>query len=308
MPVVTPSRASIETVKAVPSGVSLRSAIWRRPSSSQRSSVRQRQIRPRAVRGHEVDRLGRRELGRDRQVALVLAVGARRRRRRTCPGGCPRSPPRSVAKARRLGRSCPSRGEIVTLGGGEPLDVLREHVDLEVDLVAGAERAERRLARACAGRARPRSRRRRARRSSARRRRPRSSPSRRSSGAARRARRPQARAVALRLEPRDAADAVDVALDVVAAERLAGPERRLEVDLGAGLERAERRARERLRDGVERERLAVDRWSTVRQPPSTETESPSAACAVVVGARSAGARRRRSDRRRRRGRARGRSR
>ena len=30
---------------------------------------------PAAVRGHEVDRLGRRELGRDRQVALVLAVG-----------------------------------------------------------------------------------------------------------------------------------------------------------------------------------------------------------------------------------------
>ena len=47
MPVVTPSRASTETVKAVPSGASLCSVIWRRPSSSQRSSVRQRQIRPR---------------------------------------------------------------------------------------------------------------------------------------------------------------------------------------------------------------------------------------------------------------------
>ena len=31
MPVETPSRASIETVNAVPSGVSLRSVIWRRP-------------------------------------------------------------------------------------------------------------------------------------------------------------------------------------------------------------------------------------------------------------------------------------
>ena len=30
---------------------------------------------PARVHGHEVDRLGRRELGRDRQVALVLAVG-----------------------------------------------------------------------------------------------------------------------------------------------------------------------------------------------------------------------------------------
>ena len=34
-------------VKAVPNGVSLWSVIWRRPSSSQRSSVRQRQMSPR---------------------------------------------------------------------------------------------------------------------------------------------------------------------------------------------------------------------------------------------------------------------
>ena len=48
MPVVTPSRASIVFMKAVPSGVSLCSVIGRRPSSSQRSSVRHRQMRPRA--------------------------------------------------------------------------------------------------------------------------------------------------------------------------------------------------------------------------------------------------------------------
>ncbi len=42
-----PSRASIETVKAVPYGVSLWSVIIRSPSSSQRSPVRQRQMRPR---------------------------------------------------------------------------------------------------------------------------------------------------------------------------------------------------------------------------------------------------------------------
>ena len=48
MPVVTPSRASTLTVKAVPSGASLCSVIGRRPSWSARSSVRQRQIRPRA--------------------------------------------------------------------------------------------------------------------------------------------------------------------------------------------------------------------------------------------------------------------
>ena len=48
MPVVTPSRASTVTVNAVPNGVSFWSVIWRSPSSSQRSSVRQRQTRPRA--------------------------------------------------------------------------------------------------------------------------------------------------------------------------------------------------------------------------------------------------------------------
>jgi hypothetical protein len=37
MPVVTPSRASIETVNAVPSGASFRSVIGRSASSSARS-------------------------------------------------------------------------------------------------------------------------------------------------------------------------------------------------------------------------------------------------------------------------------
>ena len=74
MPVVTPSRASIETVNAVPSGASFRSVIGRSASSSARSSVRHRQIEPTGVRRHEIDRIGRRELRRDRQVALVLAI------------------------------------------------------------------------------------------------------------------------------------------------------------------------------------------------------------------------------------------
>ena len=47
MPVETPSRASIETVNAVPNCASFWSVIWRSPSSSQRSGVRQRQISPR---------------------------------------------------------------------------------------------------------------------------------------------------------------------------------------------------------------------------------------------------------------------
>ena len=50
MPVETPRLASIETVKAVPNWVRLRSVIIGRPSSSQRSAVSARQISPRAWR------------------------------------------------------------------------------------------------------------------------------------------------------------------------------------------------------------------------------------------------------------------
>ncbi len=48
IPVVTPSRASTETVKAVPRRASFRGVIGGRPSCSQRSPVRQRQTSPRA--------------------------------------------------------------------------------------------------------------------------------------------------------------------------------------------------------------------------------------------------------------------
>ena len=48
MPVETPSRASIETVNAVSYRVRFWSVIIVRPSSSQRSGVSDRQIRPRA--------------------------------------------------------------------------------------------------------------------------------------------------------------------------------------------------------------------------------------------------------------------
>ena len=74
MPVVTPSRASIETVKAVSNADSFLAAIRSSPSSSQRSPVSARQIRPAGVHRHEVDRVGRGELGREGEVALVLAV------------------------------------------------------------------------------------------------------------------------------------------------------------------------------------------------------------------------------------------
>jgi hypothetical protein len=73
MPVVTPSRASIETVKAVSWRVPL---VW--PSARAElldPLLGQRQAdQAAAVLGHEVDRVGRRHLRGDDEVALILAV------------------------------------------------------------------------------------------------------------------------------------------------------------------------------------------------------------------------------------------
>ncbi len=74
IPVVTPSRASTETVKAVPNVASFRSVICRRSSSAQRSAREGEADQSAAVHRHEVDRVGRRELGGDREIALVLAI------------------------------------------------------------------------------------------------------------------------------------------------------------------------------------------------------------------------------------------
>ena len=76
MPEPTPSRASIGVANAVPNRVWLpvSSVMSERPSSRMRSSVSASETSPRAVRGHEVDRLGRRALGRDEEIAFVLAV------------------------------------------------------------------------------------------------------------------------------------------------------------------------------------------------------------------------------------------
>jgi hypothetical protein len=74
MPVVTPSAASIETVKAVPCWALLSRTISGRSSWRQRASVSVRQIRPRPILGHEVDRLGRAMFGGDDEIAFVLAV------------------------------------------------------------------------------------------------------------------------------------------------------------------------------------------------------------------------------------------
>jgi hypothetical protein len=74
MPVVTPSAASIETVKAVPILVPLRATMGGSCRRSQRSRVRVRQIRPRPKRAMKLIGFGRDVVGGQDQVALVLAV------------------------------------------------------------------------------------------------------------------------------------------------------------------------------------------------------------------------------------------
>ena len=134
IPVVTPSRASTETVKAVPSGASLWSVIGRRPSSSVRSSVRQRQIRPRACVAMKLIASGVANWAAIDEVALVLAV-------RVVDDDD--EPSRANILDRLLdGRErsglCHAR-RLATGSFEEPLDVLGEDVDLEIHRVARLE-------------------------------------------------------------------------------------------------------------------------------------------------------------------------
>ena len=128
----------------------------RSSSSSQRSSVRQRQIEPAPVRGHEIDRLGRRELRRDRQIALVLAVLVVDDDDEPARRGCPRSPPRSSRRG--FGAASLPPGSPAHRSREQPLDVLREHVDLEVHGIARRRAPTGSSPQACGARARPRTR------------------------------------------------------------------------------------------------------------------------------------------------------
>ena len=76
MPVVTPWRASMLTVNAVPSGgPDAAGRLHHRQLEALDLLLGQREAdEPAPVRRHEVDGVGRHELGGHRQVALVLAV------------------------------------------------------------------------------------------------------------------------------------------------------------------------------------------------------------------------------------------
>ena len=147
MPVVTPSRASIETVNAVSKR---RLVLGRHQVEAELVAAlrRQRQAdQAAAVLGHEVDRLGRRELGGERQVALVLAVlGVDDDDHLAGADVGDRVLDRGEAGVVRSCRLHSSRHQL--------LDVLGEYVDLDVDGAAGRERPAS-CARASRGSGRP---------------------------------------------------------------------------------------------------------------------------------------------------------
>ena len=158
MPVETPSRASTETVNAVPKGVSFWSVIWRSPSSSHRSGVRQRQIRPRACVAMKFTASGVTNC-----AAIVRSPSFSRSSSSTTTTNRPArisSIASSTDEKTVLGASAlivssyPELSECVSRSGSsgcqprleQALDVLREDVDLEVDALARAtRRRERRL-------------------------------------------------------------------------------------------------------------------------------------------------------------------
>ena len=174
-------------------------------------------------------------------------------------------------------------------GRRQLLDVLGQHVHLQVHGRPGRGRAEGRALERLGDQRHGERRRRRPRRRSARRRRRRSSPSRRRSaaGSGRRLDRRRCARSRPRARRATAPSAVDVALDDVAAEPVVGAQRQLEVDPARPAPTSrERRAPQRLVHHVGAEALAVGSPTAVRQTPLTATESPSRELARPAASRT----------------------
>ena len=103
-----------------------------------------------AVRRHEVDRLGRHELGGHARDRPRSRGPGSRRRRPSRRGGWPRLPPRSGRTARRTrwrqwcSRVLPVGASVQTMlpagsSGKQALDVLGDHVHLEIDVIPHLE-------------------------------------------------------------------------------------------------------------------------------------------------------------------------
>src|SRR3954447_3404418 len=245
MPVVTPSRASMVTVNGVWCGVSFLAVISSRPSSSQRSGGSARQIHPPAWR-----------------VMKLIASGVTNWAAMTRSPSFSRSSSSTTTTILPLAMSSRASSMVansisVWLVGNELLQVLREHVDFQVDGSPRRRAAERgalqRLRDERHG-----------------------EPLLAEVGDGQRDAVDGDRALLDDVaqqrglgvdghDPReplvahlaDHAEAVDVALDDVAAQAVGRPQRQLEVDGAVGLERAEGGAPQRLVHHVGAEELAA---------------------------------------------------
>src|SRR3954452_8910670 len=126
MPVVTPSRASIETVNAVSNGDSFLAAMRSSPSSSQRSGVSARQISPRPSLAMKLIASG---------VANFAAIVRSRSFSRSSS---------SQTTTIRPARMSSSASSTVAKLAMQLLHVLGEHINLQVHRPAGRGRPERR--------------------------------------------------------------------------------------------------------------------------------------------------------------------
>src|SRR4051794_27918465 len=136
MPVLTPSRASTETVNAVSNGDSFLAAIRSRPSSSQRSGVSARQISPRPSLAMKLIASGVANW-----AAIVRSPSFSRSSSSTTTTIRP-SRISSIASSIVANRALTAMRR--RLAREQLLDVLGEHVRFEVHVVAGPELSERR--------------------------------------------------------------------------------------------------------------------------------------------------------------------
>ena len=170
IPVVMPRRPSMLTVNAVCRGERLSAAIIVRPELRDALLGQRQADEPAPLARHEVDRLGRDQIGGHHQVALVLAIlvvdedhhpaGADLTRSRARPPRGVRPDQRTRPYLRSASRGAGvARARCAELRRHQPIDVLDDHVRLEVH--RRRPRACRRASspRACAGSASPRTRR-----------------------------------------------------------------------------------------------------------------------------------------------------
>src|SRR4051812_7718680 len=142
MPVVMPSRASIETVNAVSKADSFLAAIRSRPSSSQRSGERARQMSPRPSLAMKLIASGVANWAASvRSPSFSRSSSSQTTTMR--PARISSSASSTVANGRLIAQPA-LRAYLSALSCDQLLHILGEHIDFQVDGCAGLRAAQRR--------------------------------------------------------------------------------------------------------------------------------------------------------------------